>query len=53
VLPIEHQVQIETLQDFANGKVSEFVRDEPLVLPGEEKILDECKKLAIKMYPNG
>jgi phosphoribosylglycinamide formyltransferase 1 len=53
VLPVEHQVQIEALQDFANGTVVEFVRDEPLVLLGEEKILDECKKLAIKMYPNG
>lgn len=53
VLPVEHQVQIETLQDFANGKVKEFHRAEPLVLSGEEKILDECKKLAIKMYPNG
>jgi phosphoribosylglycinamide formyltransferase-1 len=53
VLPIEHQVQIETLKDFSEGKVQEFVREIPLVLPGEEKILEECKQLAIKMYPHG
>lgn len=53
VLQIEHQVQIETLQDFANCTVSEFIREEPLVLPGEEQILDECKKLAKIKYPNG
>ncbi|HUC88587.1 MAG TPA: formyltransferase family protein [Candidatus Paceibacterota bacterium] len=53
VLPIEHEVQIETLRDFANGNVSEFIRETPLVLPSEEKILEECKQLAIKMYPKG
>jgi len=53
VLPIEHEVQIETLQDFANGTVSEFKREKPLVLKGEEKILEECKEIAKKMYPNG
>jgi len=46
-------VQIETLQDFANGTVSEFKREKPLVLKGEEKILEECKEIAKKMYPNG
>lgn len=51
VLPVEHEVQIEALQDFANKNVVEFVRENPLVLPGEEKILAECKELAIKMYP--
>lgn len=53
LLPIEHQVQIEALQDFANNTVSEFHRDTPLVLPGEESILEECKQNAIKKYPNG
>ena len=52
-LPIEHQVQIEALQDFVNNTVAEFHRETPLVLPGEEKILEECKELAKKMYPNG
>lgn len=53
VLPTEHQVQIETLQDFADGTVSEFKREIPLVFRGEEKILEECKEMAKKMYPNG
>ena len=53
VLPIEHKVQIEALQDFTNNTVSEFHRETPLVLEGEENILEECKKLAIKLYPNG
>ena len=52
-LPIEHQVQIEALQNFADNTVSEFSREVPLVLPGEEKILEECKDLACKTYPNG
>jgi phosphoribosylglycinamide formyltransferase-1 len=53
VLPVEHQVQIELLKDFSEGTVEEFHREVPLVLPGEESILDECKQLAIKLYPNG
>jgi folate-dependent phosphoribosylglycinamide formyltransferase PurN len=53
VLPVEHEVQIETLQDFANGTVSEFYRETPLVLPEEENILKECKEIAKKLYPNG
>jgi phosphoribosylglycinamide formyltransferase-1 len=51
VLPVEHKVQIEALKDFSEGKVKEFVREIPLVMPGEEKILEECKEEAIKMYP--
>jgi len=53
VLPIEHEVQIETLCDFVNNTVSEFIREKPLVYKGEEKILEECKELAKKMYPKG
>jgi len=53
VLPVEHEVQIETLRDFASGTVKEFYREEPLVRKGEEEILEECKKLAIEMYPKG
>ena len=51
VLPLEHEVQIETLQDFSNGTVKELNRDKPLVLPGEESILEECKREAIRLYP--
>ena len=53
VLPVEYEVQIETLRDFANGTVSEFNRETPLVLSDEESILEECKQLAIKIYPKG
>jgi folate-dependent phosphoribosylglycinamide formyltransferase PurN len=53
VLAVEHEVQIETLQDFANNTVSEFHREAPLVLPEEEAILLECKEEAKKLYPHG
>ena len=52
-LPAEHEVQIELLQDFENDTVSEFHREHPLVLPGEEEILEECKRIAKEKYPNG
>jgi phosphoribosylglycinamide formyltransferase-1 len=53
VLPVEHEVQIETLQEFANGKISEYHRENHLILPDEEEILKECKEIAKKLYPNG
>lgn len=53
ILPIEHEVQIEALQDFANDKVEITGRERPLVQTGEEKILEECKKNAMRKYPNG
>jgi phosphoribosylglycinamide formyltransferase-1 len=53
VLPVEHEVQIELLQDFVNGTVEEFHRETPLVLPGEETMLEECKEIGKKLYPQG
>ena len=53
LLPEEHALQIEILQRFADGKVEELVRNEPLVRPEEYAILEECKKEAIRLYPNG
>lgn len=53
VLPIEHEVQIATLQDFADNNVHELKREEPLVRSGEESILAECKNLAALLYPLG
>lgn len=53
LLPVEHEVQIEALIDFANGSVVEFIREDPLVFYGEQDILEECKKEAIKKYLNG
>lgn len=53
VLPAEHELQVEALQDFVEGKVAVVKRHAPLVQKGEEKILEECKKNAMKKYPNG
>lgn len=53
LLPVEHQVQIETLEMFAAGKAEEIIRQEPLVKPEEYAILEECKVEAIKLYPQG
>ena len=53
VLPIEHKIQIELLKDFVENNIKEYNREIPLVLPGEEKILTECKAKAIEMYPKG
>ena len=52
-LPEEHEIQIELLKDFSEGRVQEFHREIPLVFQGEEGILEECKKKAIQMYPKG
>jgi phosphoribosylglycinamide formyltransferase-1 len=53
VLRFEYDVQIKTLQDFADGNVKEITRDEPLVRPEEYGILEECKREAIEKYPKG
>jgi len=53
VLPAEHEVQIETLQDFANGRVQEIVREHPLVPPEKESLLAEAKRIAISLFPHG
>lgn len=53
VLPIEHEMQIEMLEDFGNGMIEEIPRDRPLVLPEEEGILAEAKRIACLLYPEG
>lgn len=53
LLPIEHEVIIETLQNFANNSIKEITRDAPLIKPEEYEILAECKKQAIRLYPKG
>jgi folate-dependent phosphoribosylglycinamide formyltransferase PurN len=52
-LPVEHEVQIEVLSDFATGAVREILRETPLVRPNEYAILEQCKEEAIKLYPKG
>jgi phosphoribosylglycinamide formyltransferase-1 len=53
VLPVEHQVQIEAVRDFANNIVVEYIRETPLVKSTEEAILKEAKENARKLYPHG
>ena len=53
LLPVEHEVQIETLADIVACAERELVRAEPLVRPEEERILQEAKAEAIKRYPRG
>lgn len=53
VLPAEHEVQIETLRDFAQGTVKELVREHPLVPPEKELLLAEAKRIVIALFPHG
>lgn len=53
VLPQEHELQIEVLDDFANRRVKEFSRQTPLVFPGEEAILEQAKRIAKALFPKG
>jgi phosphoribosylglycinamide formyltransferase-1 len=53
MLPVEHQVQLQALEDFFHNRVSIIHRPEPLVSPEEVSVLEECKKTAILMYPKG
>lgn len=53
LLPVEHEVQIATLGDMAQGMLPHFRREVPLVLPKEMGILAAAKERAIADYPNG
>jgi phosphoribosylglycinamide formyltransferase 1 len=53
VLPTEHEVQILMLEDFGNNNLKEITREHPLVLPEEEPVLAEAKRIACLLYPNG
>jgi phosphoribosylglycinamide formyltransferase-1 len=53
VLPEEHAVQIETLRDFADNRVRETVRSEPLVDDLDVLVLDEAKRVAGLLFPHG
>lgn len=52
VLPAEYEVQVETLLDFALGRVQEL--DLPdIIFPSEEKILAEAMRIARAAFPRG
>ena len=53
VLPVEHQLQIETLELLATCAVQPIARLEPLVLTGMEGLLEESKRVAGLLFPNG
>ncbi len=53
MLPIEHEVQIQTLLDFLHNRVGEIHRNDPLIRPEEYEILEQCKREAIDKYKNG
>jgi len=53
VKTIEHQVQIDLLQDFIKGIVRRLKRDVPLISKNEFELLIKAKKIASILYPNG
>lgn len=54
LLPIEHEVQVEALRDFSEGIVKIYKRKNPLIRnEEEEKVLEKCKLIAKRAYPNG
>jgi folate-dependent phosphoribosylglycinamide formyltransferase PurN len=53
VLPFEHKIQIELLQDIVRGKVKEQTERKTSVRLDERKILDEAKKIGKLLYPKG
>lgn len=53
LLPLEHRNVIETLKLFTKGEVFGFRRKEPLIPPENKPLVDQTKKLAIRLFPNG
>ncbi len=53
VLEVEYAVQIEALNDFAHNRVKILKRSKPLIKKSEKKILEEAKRIAGILYPNG
>lgn len=52
-LPVEHQLQIDMLNQFVKGEIQETQQESHFMRPGEEKILREARRYARKRYPNG
>lgn len=53
LLPLEHRNVIAVLQEFVDGNVPEFTRSEPLIPEENQPTLEEAKKLAIELFPEG
>jgi len=52
-LPIEHQLQIQLLHNVADGVVKEVVSRVPYVCSMDYAILNQAKRIAKLLYPNG
>ena len=52
-LPVEHRIQIETLQMFCEGTVRELVRERPLLPDEAVPVLNMAKHIGITLYPKG
>jgi phosphoribosylglycinamide formyltransferase 1 len=50
VLPVEHRIQIEFLQEFIEGSLTEVPKRELLVRQGEEKLLSQAKRALLSNY---
>ncbi|OGG04501.1 hypothetical protein A2W14_06835 [Candidatus Gottesmanbacteria bacterium RBG_16_37_8] len=53
VLPVEHNLQIEVLQKFAQNKVKILNRKKSLIQKKERRVLNQSKKIAAYLYPHG
>lgn len=53
LLPLEHQLQIETLMVFSQGHPTTLQRPSPLIMPDEIPILEQAKGIAPLIYPEG
>ncbi len=53
VLPVEHEVQIALLKNFAQRRVEDLPLRESLIRPGEEELLRSVKHMAKLLYPEG
>lgn len=54
LLPLEHQNVVATLAEYGkNGKFPVFQRNAPLVNVEDKPLLDQAKRLAIKLFPTG
>lgn len=53
VLPVEHEVQIEAIDEISQNRVEEIVFHDDLVRRGEERILQLAKDAAIREWPQG
>lgn len=50
-LPVEWAVQVAAIQQLAAGTARPIERTDPVIKPGTESILAECKRKAIDKYP--